>query len=283
MRRINLPIVYLILLIAGCTNRDTLVDKTTLLGKDYRLFQQTPAWDLAKAVQDGNVAEIKAEAIKNKALVDFKEGRYGQTLLRLAVVNENYTSVKTLLQLGANPNTQDSEYGASPLIKAAGLGSESSIADTSFLKILLKYGGNPNAIEYKTKYTPLMTACENGSFEYVKILLDAGANINYLSAYGDSPLYCASVYVSIYGHPELVTYLINRGANFKRVLYTTADSEKMYLTNALRDWRFQLGSDDYKKKMQLVEFLKKNGMDYREAKIPDRYLNDYSKAYLEKY
>lgn len=31
-----------------------IVDKSELTGGDYRLFQNTPAWELAKAVEDGN-------------------------------------------------------------------------------------------------------------------------------------------------------------------------------------------------------------------------------------
>lgn len=43
-------------LLLACTNfnRDKSVDKAELTGRDYRLFQNTPAWDLAKAVQDGD-------------------------------------------------------------------------------------------------------------------------------------------------------------------------------------------------------------------------------------
>ena len=44
-----------------------------------------------------------------------------------------------------------------------------------------------------------------------------------------------------------------------------------------------LGSEKYKKKMQIVEFLKKHGMDYRKAKIPDFYYDSYDKDYLDKY
>lgn len=41
-------------LLLSCSNinRDKPVDKSELSGRDYRLFQNTPAWELAKAVQD---------------------------------------------------------------------------------------------------------------------------------------------------------------------------------------------------------------------------------------
>ena len=37
---------------AGCYNRETNVDKSHLLGYDYRLYQGSMAWELAKAVED---------------------------------------------------------------------------------------------------------------------------------------------------------------------------------------------------------------------------------------
>ncbi len=55
------------------TNRDIAVDKNNLLGWDYRLFQNTPAWELAKAVEDENTPKIKEEISKNKSLLSFGE------------------------------------------------------------------------------------------------------------------------------------------------------------------------------------------------------------------
>jgi hypothetical protein len=272
------------LLLTGCTNRDTTVDKSKLLGVDYRLFQDTPAWQLAKAVEDGDTDKIKIEVSKNKSLLNFREPHFGQPLLKLAVMNKNYLSVEKLLQLGADPNMQDFYYGDSPLMAAVDIGINGVRSDPRFLKLLLKYGGDPNAEENgpqkNGKYTPLIIACGTGDLEYVKILVNAGADINHANEYDDRPLYNAV----ILQHPSIVIYLIEKGAEFKRPLYKTIpEGENKYITDALREWRFELGSDDYKKKMQIVDFLKKNGMDYRKTEIPKESLNGYSKEYLEKY
>jgi hypothetical protein len=189
--------------------------------------------------------------------------------------------------LGADPNMQDLEDGASPLMEAADIGTNGIDADPRFLKLLLKYGGDPNAVENgplkQTKFTPLIVACRSGDLEYVKILIAAGANVNGLSGYGESPLEAACNEVETTENPDIVLYLIEKGADYKRVLYKTVDKENEYITDAMREWRFDLGSDAYKKKMQLVDFLKKNGMDYRKTKIPEEFIPDYSKEYLEKY
>ena len=48
MKRLNIYSIGLILfpiLIGIVSNREIIVDKEKLLGDDYRLFQQSPAWD----------------------------------------------------------------------------------------------------------------------------------------------------------------------------------------------------------------------------------------------
>ena len=51
-------VIILILSLTAC--QEIKVDKSKLLASDYRLFQETPAWELAKAVQDGRVGRIKS-------------------------------------------------------------------------------------------------------------------------------------------------------------------------------------------------------------------------------
>ena len=60
------------LMFISCTSRDTTVDKSKLSGNDYRLFQDTPAWNLAKAVEDGDIDQIKKEVTKNKGLLSYR-------------------------------------------------------------------------------------------------------------------------------------------------------------------------------------------------------------------
>jgi len=42
----------------GKMTRNWEVDKSKLLAYDYRLFQKTPAWELAKALWDDDVKKI---------------------------------------------------------------------------------------------------------------------------------------------------------------------------------------------------------------------------------
>jgi ankyrin repeat protein len=285
-KRIIAYVLAVVLLGTGCTSRDSSVDKSKLLGGDYRLFQETPAWTLAKAVEDGDTAKIRQEIQIKKDMIGFREPRFGRTLLMLAVLNMNYPSVKTLLELGADPNLQDFGYGDSPLMAAVALESPETGSDPGFLKILLEYGGDPNAMQNglkKTRRSPLMIASENGDLGYMKILVDAGAKADTANEYGSRPLGFAVTAAGLYRRPGIVLYLINKGADFKKVLYKTSEGREKYITDDMRFWHFELGSPEYKIKMQIVDFLKKNGMDYRATEIPKEYFDNYSREYLEKY
>ena len=70
----------------------------------YELFKDTAVWELAKAVQKEDIEEIKRLVNQEKLNIDFQEEKFGNTLLILSVSNHQYTSFKTLLELGADPN-----------------------------------------------------------------------------------------------------------------------------------------------------------------------------------
>lgn len=130
-------------LFISCGDRDTIVDKSKLNGNDYRLFQETPIWNLAKAVQDENVEEIKRIVKKDSVDVNYQESKFGHTLLILTIKNQHLNSCKTLLELGADPNKHDTYDGSSAIIDAAAINSIEGV-DVKFLKLLLEHGGNPN-------------------------------------------------------------------------------------------------------------------------------------------
>ena len=71
--------ICLLFCLTSCYNQETLVDKSKLMGNDYRLFQSTPAWTLARAVEAGDVKKIKEEVLQKKVSIDYQESRFGQT------------------------------------------------------------------------------------------------------------------------------------------------------------------------------------------------------------
>ena len=215
---------------------DEVVDKHKIIGYDYRLFQGTPYWNLAKAIYYDDLTAID-QIIKTDTLnINYQEPIWGGTLLRFAVHSQKYEVSKLLLDLGANPNIHDFRNGESVITEA--VDDKILIGDkTKFLKLLLKYGANPNDEEAvmpdnKTsmRYSALAKACTN-NLEIVKLLVEAGANINYTNETIMSPLFEA---VSQKKY-DIVLYLLEKGADPNQVLVTRPNGMQLRLIDFLKE------------------------------------------------
>lgn len=269
-------------LFLSCNNKETVSEKNNMLGNDYRLFQNTSAWELAKAVNNESNSEIIAEVSETKVNVDFQEPKFGSTLLMLSIKNSHYLSMKTLLDLGANPNIPDSYRGESAVICAA------NNIDPKYLKLILKYKGNPNAIEsalYKkndnVRQTALLTAInplDSNSLQKTKILVEAGANVNYYNP-GHTELPLSEAITS--KHMDVVLYFLQNGADFNLMMYEMINGNEVYILEALRKCIFDLNSKKHEDKMAVIDFLKKKGLDYNKETIPDYVLEEIKKKHPE--
>jgi ankyrin repeat protein len=288
----HFPLVFVLALcwLGSCTSRETPVDKQRLRGNDYRLFQGTPAWELAKAVQDEDTVRLVHLVRQQQVPVDYPEPRFGKTLLMLTVANEQYRSCKTLLELGADPNQHDRYNGSSAIIYAAGF-TENERYNLAILQLLLTHRANPSDVEtgprragYTGRKTPLSEASER-TMDKVKLLVKAGANINYRNEYGTTALSTAVVLDKL----DIALYLLEHGADYKAVM-DTAGGKNWYLADELRLQILALGSPEYQQKMRIVAFLKHRGIDYRQAAIPPYVLEQAKELfpsqwqeYLQKY
>jgi len=280
-------VFFCLLLSCSNINRDKPVDKKDLTGRDYRLFQNTPAWDLAKAVQDENVIKISEIIAKDNKIANYQEPKYGSTLLILTIRNQQLEPFKTLLANKVDVNIHGTFDGASALIEACGY-------DIKYAEILLQNGANANDVETgergagnTTRETPLIVASMTGKLDLVKLLLKNGADINYQNEYKQSAL---SVSVRLKNY-EVVLFLIQSGVDYKLpITYIQEQDKTYYLVDELRFYTPDIGSTEYKNKMQIVDFLKSKGIDYRATPIPEytkefaqeKYPNNWQE-YLEKY
>lgn len=282
----------------SCNNREMIVDKSELLGDDFRLFQNTPAWELAKAVEDENEKEIRKILSKDKKLINYQDPKYGNTLLTLTIINQQMKSFKLLLKNKANINIHNTYDGTSPLIQSCMF----KTYDSEFAKILIENGANINDVEVgkrrkgnSTRFTPLIAACRVGKLDLVEILIKKGADINYENEFHQSAL-SSCVMQDRY---DIAIFLLKSGANYIRPIfyrpsdnadYNPNESKPMYLVDVLREDFFELDSQGYKDKMEVVEFLKRKGVDYSKTPIPDyikkkavkNYPNSWQE-YLQKY
>lgn len=275
----------------NCNNRETKIDNERLLGNDYRLFQNTVAWELAKAVQDDDIPKIKEEVTHKKININFQEPKFGSTLLMLAIRNSQFETTKTLLEIGANPNIIDSYRGESAVISAA------TNNNPKYLELILKHRGNPNAIENipfkkgnEVRQTALLSAInllDQNSFKKVKLLVEAGADVNYYNL-GHTDLALTEAITA--KKMDVVIYLLQNGADYNLIMYKMIDGHTVYILEALRKCLIDLDSNQYKHKLEVINFLKEKGLNYDKEPIPNYILENIKKKhpqdweeYIKKY
>ena len=262
-----------------------------MLGKDIRLFRNTPVWKLAKAVDDEDLEKIN-HLVKNKGVpIDFQEPRFGQSLLIWATSCGREKSVEALLKLGADPNLQDHYDGVNAIITASGFSYYAKDwCESNILRMLLQYGGNPNAVSslkynenggrYGSK-TPL-TEASGVCLEKVKLLVEAGANIDYVNETGIQNPLARSL---LRKKTDIAKYLlIEKKANYHNAeKWITSQGDTITVLNYLRDWTFPLDSEEYKIKMEIVEYMKEQGEDYWSYPIPKDIQKRHPQEYLDQY
>lgn len=301
-RVINILMVIFILSLISCNNK---YEKLTV--KDIEIFKDTPAWNLAKALEKSNLRKTESILSKNNTdLMNYQDPEFGTTLLMRAISTENYKAVEFLLQNGANPNTV-SKTGTTALFRAVAHSWEdvSASEDSKYVKIVLDNGADPNIpycapeaegtispIECGT--SPLMYATLRG-FEKTKLLIDFGADINYKTDLGTT----AAVEVLMMKKVDVAYYLIvEKKAKVNDPYYyyylndrSKINYEKPHLPiSLLENWLFELGSKEHSLKMEIVKEFKRQGQDYwsinKHPKTVERIKKLYSnnwQEYLEKY
>jgi len=283
MNRFCKIVIYLHLFI-GCTNNN---QRNQVSDFDIGEFKNIDkSFILALAKEDTTIIEKFIRT--NSGLVKARESSLGRTFLHWCVKNNKVGSAKKLLEFGSDPNLQDFYDGTSPLMLASGYGKN---FDTSsqMLKLLLRFGGNPNSIQLvkrrentTTRKTPLIIAagcCLNKT----KILVDAGALINFKNEFQESPLESALMSGS---DAAIVTkYLvIEKKARFLDTIRILPQGNVLTILDYLRNWTFPLNSNDYKIKKEIISFLNDSyNLNYRNSKIPRQLIGKYEQDYLDKY
>lgn len=275
MNQGKIAFIFIILIAIACLlfscsdlSREKIVDKSELTGRDYRLFQNTPAWELAKAVEDENTKKIDKIVSENPEIINYQESKYGNTLLMLTIMNQQLKPFKALLKRGADVNIHNTFDGTSSLIKAC----SSKFYNITFAKMLIEYGADVNDVEIGerrkengTRLTPLIAASRTGRLDLVRFLVSKGADVNYQNEFGQSAL-SKSVMVDEY---KVAYYLLQNGADYNRPIYYRFDNsvpiekrdpkdkgKPMYLWDVLKEDLSEFGTSEYKYKMLIIDFLK---------------------------
>ena len=289
-------LAFLLVLLWLFEDRNIPVEKDSYLGWDVRRFQTTKAWNLAKAIDDHNIREMRRQVIDLKVPVDTRDRINDFTPLMYAVFNNDIQSVKVLLELGADPNLPTdsiSDSGENSVIVAC----EYIGISQEILKLLLKYGGNPNSTECGRNYDiegdwtiargtalgkaiHLSNCYEKDNFDKVRILVGAGADVNLRT--DDSPVGVIERAL-VLDRMDIVLYLLKHGADYKWRLEEYDGEGNPYYEDILYKLRqsvFRLDSQQYKDKLKVIKFLKDRGLDYWKSPIPE-YVIDVIKKQIK--
>lgn len=152
----------------------------------------------------GQTAASLAASGRNPALFEYlvDQGCPIGPALNGAIFTRKVDVVKRLIELGANVNEQDKQFGYTPLSTATEVG------DAKIAKMLIDAGADLKAQDYIGQ-TPLCSAAMNGQAAVMKVLLDAGSDIRHRNAEGETILTMATWM----DQAKAVELLLERGAD----------------------------------------------------------------------
>ncbi|MES2603616.1 MAG: ankyrin repeat domain-containing protein, partial [Pseudomonadota bacterium] len=148
----------------------------------------------------------------------------GQTALMVVARSNNLAAAEALLKAGADVNAMEQWRGQNAVIWAAGQ------SQPEMLQLLLKAGGDPNSrafVNERTRQisaerrfqwrpaggiTALIYAAREGCVECVKLLVEAGAELDQGDAENVTPLLAAVINM----HFDTAKYLVEAGANVNK-------------------------------------------------------------------
>jgi ankyrin repeat protein len=138
------------------------------------------------------------------------------------------------------------------------------MVDPNFLVIALAHGGNPNlVVSNGWPHTPLSAAIGPGGLETVKILVQAGANINYAEPIGGNTPLTMAAGLNQY---DIVYYLLEQGADYTAKL-PTYKGQVNGLVWSIESTNIDSESPLHVWQDKVVEFLRSKGIAMK-PKVP---------------
>jgi ankyrin repeat protein len=209
--------------------------------------------DLWEAVRAQKVEDIRRYAEHGGTVDGMNFG--GLTPLMYALENNLPSSYEELLKHGADPNIPTRD-GRTVTAWAA-----MKKDDTTWLRLALEDGADPNLVSKsrasKFKRPPLRFATTTGSLGHAKLLVDHGADVNFLGPTQQRPLICAAGS----GRYDVVLLLLEAGADFN-----AKDTKPFSFLDAVQRIRsnreLQLHMPEMRQQFEKVEaWLEENGVN----------------------
>ncbi len=153
-------------------------------------------------IRDGKIVKWKSYCDPSPIVAAFRY-RLNEQLL-LAIDSDDVALTQQLLQMGADANARDANTGLTALMLAA------CHANVELVRALLAAGADPFTTDSQTGATALHKAAQGGSVEVARMLVEAGA---FVDAVTPTMGHTAIMDGLWYKGPDYVKYLVDQGAN----------------------------------------------------------------------
>jgi len=234
--------LFLIFALSACSTQGF-----TMKPSDYF----TPEYvKLIKLIQKGK--KEKAQVLIDQGLPLDIYGEYGITPLFWFIAKNDLAATELTLELGADPNLPEKQYGDTPLSSVVGGKTKYDV----WVTLLLEYGANPNIVDHNGR-PPLFRAVVGSSLSQIDILIKHGANVNLHDKTGRN----AALYAAYLNEYKLVYHLIKQGADPFNYSQVGADIAWI-IKDALSVPRIKAPSENYNWAMKVKAYLESLGVQF---------------------
>jgi ankyrin repeat protein len=234
----SMILIILIYCLVSCAPTSSTGKTPEFYYKDSKIIK------LCKAISRNDeqaVDELLQQGVDINAI-----GKEGMTPLWWAFSLNSKKRFEMVLKKGGNPNIRTKmQYGKSVMNLAV------RHKDVDYLKLALKYGGNPNYQD--TEYcTLLYDAIPYHSLEKVKLLYEAGADINHQDYMGNG------LFMHAIGHLyyDIAFFLLEHGYDYTAPLQQYTIAEIIAGEYQQRDPNYYL----YPYLLKIIDFLESKGV-----------------------
>ena len=209
--------------------------------------------ELMNYAADENLQQMENIVKENQLQLNYADSAEGVSLLNWCIFNNKPKSFEKLLELGADPNWQDTGAKFAPAVTEAA----QAIPTDKFLTAALQHNANPNCRSRKMpgsqNQAPLQAAVFSGELERVKLLVGKGADINYDAdtSYNWLPLTDAV----ILRYLDIAKYLLENGADYRLVRFKRDNGEVVDIWGLLNGYNAKDNTEKQKQKDEILAIL----------------------------
>ena len=262
-------IVFFIVFLTSCN----LFFNRNYTAEYIEIFKGTSAWQIAKSVKKQDTIRIKKLLEENPELITYREPKFGFSLVHWVMYNYEdtaykqspgyYGTAKLLIRYGANPFTLGYTKDLDNNYHCAMWDASSGSNPLPYVKLCLSSKAYKELTDEKRKraLNESLIVLSGNQFYHkidgVRLLIEQGANIDYISHDGKNTPLSNALYFDNY---KIVRYLIiDCGAKYKYSVSSEMSTEGISIYDLLNnDYTMNVkeGSEDYRIHKEVIKYIK---------------------------